>query len=166
MKIRMVLLLVVTIVSACSRDPKVDAVKAQAAAATAARASSAADESVAAVAQGASALPLQMRFVLEAKPVAGMPAKLRLQIVPTGALPNVHMTVTAEHLTLDPASAQADLDLSEVGKAVDHAVEFTPQIAGLQELIVSLKPSSGESQITNYAIPMLVDAEGPPPAPK
>jgi len=56
------------------------------------------------------------------------------------------------------ASAQASLALAEAGTVVSYQLTFTPQRAGLAQILVRLRNADAAGVETVYAIPLLVAA--------
>lgn len=149
-------LLMLLSVTACSRDPQPSA--AAGAPSAAQPGPTATSESVAAVAQGGAAGPVDVRFVLEKRPVAGAASTLRLEFTAAAPLTGVTVRIEGETLGFDPAGSQTVIDLPEAGKPVSYTVGFTPQSPGIVEASVRVLPPGAGAREALYAIPVLVDA--------
>ena len=118
-------LLILLSMAACSRDPV--STEAQPSGSPAAKAASAAADSVAAVAQGGSSLPVTLRFALEGRPRVGTTSNLRLEFSAATPRAGVQFRIEGEALGLDAAAGAQVIDLAEEGKSVTRTVAITPQ---------------------------------------
>ena len=117
-----------------------------------------AEEAVAAVLQSAGKPVAALHFVLEARPVLGAVATLRLNISGVDPVPTLLLTAQGEGFTVDAASAAASLALAEGGAGTSHQLKFTSQKAGLGQIVVRLRDADSGNAETVYAIPVLVAA--------
>ena len=122
---------------------------------TANKAQPAVADAVAAVLQSTGAPVASVNFLLDAKPLVGAPAKLRLDIAAAEAMALL-IVVEAEGLSLEPDSARGTLVLTGGGTVTSRELNFTAQRAGLVEILVHLRKAEDGSIDTVYAIPVLV----------
>lgn len=156
-------LLVLLSIAGCSRDPASSAPTAATAAAARNKAP-AADEPVAAVLLSPTKSSVALRFLLEGKPAAGSPSRVRLDFTATEPVANLAIRAEGKDLTVDATGATATLSLPEAGKTVSHALSVTPQASGFSQLIVHAQPpGEGAGEIV-YAIPLMTDAAAQPAA--
>ena len=155
MKTRLVAMAVLAL-AGCGRS---DAPDKAAAAGNASRAPVvAAEEAVAAVLQSAGKPIARVGFLLGSKPLLGASSTLRLDIAADEPVPALLLAAEGEAIAIEPATAQASLALAEAGTVVSYQLTFTPQRAGLAQILVRLRNADAAGVETVYAIPLLVAA--------
>jgi hypothetical protein len=152
----LLLTVIVVALAGCGTSDRPDAAPDSAASAQAPVVAS--EAAVAAVLQSAGKPLATVSFVLEGKPVLGTATTLRLNITGPDPVPTLLLSAQGEGLAMDPANAAASLALAEAGAVVSHQLEFTPQRAGLTEIVLRLRDADANNPETVYVVPLLVAA--------
>ncbi len=151
MKTRVVVLVLLALAS-CGRS---DQPEKSSIAKSAAKAAPATVDSVAAVLQSTGTQVARVNFMLDAQPLLGAPAKLRLDISAVEAV-SLLLAVEADGLDIDPDSARGSVVLTGGGTVTSRDLLFTAQREGLLEIVVRLRKAEADSIDTVYAIPVLI----------
>ncbi|MDR2215388.1 MAG: hypothetical protein LBE59_06070 [Nevskiaceae bacterium] len=147
--------------ASCSRETPTPAVTSSVSTARPATSTSQ-PEFVAAVAVGATALPLTIAFNLPAAPVVGQSASVALTITVSEPMSRIQIEASGLKLLLDEASAKQVLDDVRPGEPRQLQFSVTPQAAGLIDVELSVQaPVDGATRTSRYAIPVLVEAAPP-----
>jgi hypothetical protein len=118
-------------------------------------------DSVAAVALGALKVPVEMRFMIAERPVVGQKLTVTLTLKSTEPNADLQLSAQGKDLTVEPGSASTLLAFKQAGEEITHVVELTPQVAGLTELEVHIKPADAELRVESvFAIPLLAQKAG------
>ena len=112
-------------------------------------------EAVSAVLQSPGKPLARLQFEMDARPVVGVPFRLKLTATSEESLPVLQLTAESSRLGIEPASAL--LALETVGEGVSQELTVTPAEEGLAELVVRLRTGT-EGPESVYAVPVLVAA--------
>jgi hypothetical protein len=161
----------------CGCTPSADEVKARhgsagAPAATAATAASGAaaagardSELVTAVALSKVKLPIEVRFLVQDKPVIGQPVKIELVVTPLqlAQIRSLHLRVqTGPELQLQ-GDSELTLEPVTPGQALRREIVLVPQSAGVLEFETSATVETNSDSLSQtYAIPLVVQAPANP----
>lgn len=160
------------VLAACGSKSKDDA--AQATSATGARPAAGGDDSVPAALQSQGAPVAQLRFLIDTRPVVGKPFRLQLIASTVAPIPQLHVSIETEGLSIDAGNDVPELVLEETGSgsarayAASRDLTLTGSDAGLAAVSVRLA-TGPDAPETVYVIPVLVakaEAGAVTPAPE
>jgi hypothetical protein len=179
MKLRIIILLGIAALAACHRQPgTAPAVPAKPKAGVRAAAQAQHGPSpqeltagmVEAVVQGKSQAPVNLKFDLLQRPVAGQPLEVAIALLPQIAARSATVSVTgSDGLKLDPGEDQFEFPGIEAAKVYRHSIKVTPAADGLSLLTVSVTLQHDQTSDSSvFAVPILVEnapAAGAPASP-
>jgi hypothetical protein len=113
---------------------------------------------VAGVSAGGADPPIGLKFLVDTRPVVGVPLQLKLALIPTAgaAISHVHGTLpVADGLQLQ-SERTFDVDALQSGAPVQQEVTVMPQRAGVLSLSATLEIDYDNGSIARtYAIPLI-----------
>jgi hypothetical protein len=117
-----------------------------------------------AVTVGKSAVPLDLKYEIAAKPIVSQPVEMDLAFVPTRGADSMAMTFApSPGLTLSADSAP-NLEVVKAGQA--HHVKLTAMADKPEVFYVTVTATlytAGTSSVRTFAIPLIVSEPAPPP---
>lgn len=118
-------------------------------------------DAVAAAAVGPAALPMNIGFRLDAKPVIGKAQKLGLSVTSTEGFEALEIVASSAGVAVDSQGARLSIAPVEAGRSYDLELAFTPTQPGITDIVLEVKAQSaaGQGQM-RFAVPVLVE----PPA--
>ncbi|MDQ2641524.1 MAG: hypothetical protein M3Y79_13215 [Pseudomonadota bacterium] len=154
MKTAAVAMLVMALALAgCKDKPPDDGAGTTARAASAVRGT--ASDAVAAVLMSTGTPVAKLSYVVESRPVQGVPFTVSLLASAATSIPALEMAVSSPTLEIEPVTGTLAL---EADKPATHELTLTSAEEGLTEFTVRLKADGGAEAV--YAIPVLVMAQG------
>jgi hypothetical protein len=113
---------------------------------------------VAGVSAGGSDPPIGLKFLIDTRPVVGVPVQLKLALIPTpgAGISHIHGTLkVADGLQLQ-SQRTFDIDALQSGAPVEQAVTVMPQRAGVLSLSATLEIDFDNGSVARtYAIPLI-----------
>jgi hypothetical protein len=157
-------LVLAVLFASCSREsePPAEAATAPEVPATTAVTPDPAAASVAAVAVGATVLPVTIRFEIPTPPRVGQPSRVTLTVAADQPVERVEINGRSASLLIEEAGAKRVLEGLEPGKARQVDVGFTSQAEGLADLELDVSVQTGTAPMqSTFAIPVLTIAAAP-----
>jgi hypothetical protein len=113
---------------------------------------------VAGVSAGGSDPPIGLKFLIDTRPVVGVPVQLKLALIPTpgAGISHIHGTLqVADGLQLQ-SQRTFDIDALQSGAPVQQEVTVMPQRAGVLSLSATLEIDYENGSVARtYAIPLI-----------
>jgi hypothetical protein len=113
---------------------------------------------VAGVSAGGSDPPIGLKFLVDTRPVVGVPLELKLALIPTpgAGISHIHGTLqVADGLQLQ-SERTFDIDALQSGAPVQQQVTVMPQRAGVLSLSATLEIDYDNGSVARtYAIPLI-----------
>lgn len=121
-------------------------------------------DAVAAVLESQGRPPVQLRFVLDGRPVAGKPFHLQLVASSSEPVPPMRLTTESSALKIDPATRVLALSAAGSGTVPAYGATYDFYVSaaqeGLAELTVRLVADADTTE-TLYVIPVMVGKADP-----
>jgi hypothetical protein len=121
---------------------------------------------VEAVSNGRGPGPIDVRFALRQKPVAGQPLTVVLRLVPTTALDGMEAHFRTDDGLQLRDGAQLDApDHPAAGASMTHEITVVPESAGVYSLMATITTTIQSEPVSrSYSIPIIVDTSPAPSA--
>ena len=113
---------------------------------------------VAGVSAGGSDPPIGLKFLIDTRPVVGVPVQLKLALIPTpgAAISHIHGTLQAADGLQLQSQRTFDIDALQSGAPVQQEVTVMPQRAGVLSLSATLEIDYDNGSVARtYAIPLI-----------
>lgn len=102
-------------------------------------------------------VPVEVRFALRSRPEIGHPAKLDLQLVPTGPLDRLVASYHAEPgLTLAQGGAPTEVPAPKPGVPIDHELKIVAERSGIFYVEATVLANSANGSVARtFTIPII-----------
>jgi hypothetical protein len=113
---------------------------------------------VAAVSAGGASPPIGLKFLIDTRPVVGVPVQLRLALIPTAGaeIAHIHGSLQAADGLQLQSQRTFDIDAPPDGTPVEQEVTVMPQRAGVLSLSATLEIDYDNGSVDRtYAIPLI-----------